>query len=79
MNVTIGIRNGEIKIKDLVKDKKAFFTSYCGGLLNYKTEDGFEFSIPTSDTGSGQFETEMKAITLMRWINKQFELIKKEI
>jgi len=76
MSINEKIRNNQITVTEIVKDKKANFQSYCGGLLNYKTEDGFEFSIPTEDTGNGFFNSEHKAIELMRWIRKQYNLVK---
>jgi len=71
------IKSCELKFSDLVKhDQTASFVSYCGGLLNYKTSDGFDFSIPTEDTGSGIFKNEHKATELMRWIRKQVDIVK---
>ena len=60
-------------VKDLVKDKTVKFVCYREGELTYKTEDGFEFTVPTSDTGTGTFMAEDKAILYMRWIRKQWE------
>lgn len=57
----------------MVKDKMVRFVCYRDGELNYKTEDGFEFSVPISDAGTGQFNAEDKAIFFMRWIRKQLE------
>lgn len=37
----------------------------------------FTFPVPISDTGSGIFENEMKAISLLRWINKHLATTKK--
>lgn len=37
----------------------------------------FEFPVPISDTGTGIFPAEVKAITLMRWIRKQLERVEK--
>lgn len=77
------------KIGDLVKDGQiAQFVCYRDGDLWYKVghtqwscdeQDGgacqgfFEFAVPVSDTGSGVFPAEIKAITLMRWIRKEIE------
>lgn len=71
-----------MSIKEMVKDKKVYFDFYRDMELWYKTEDGFEFPVPVSDTGKGIFKKEDKAITYMRWIRKQMEAIeagKKEI
>lgn len=66
-------------IKNMVKNKKVFFVKYKKGELFYKTECGFEFPVPVSDTGDGIFLSEDKAITYMRWIRKQISNIEKEI
>ena len=72
------IKNKEITVGDLVKGKSAHFKNYRAGVLNYKTSDGFEFSIPLEDTGNASFNQEHKAMELMRWIRKQVDLITKE-
>ncbi len=61
-------------LKEIVKNKKARFKFYKDGELWYETEDGFDFPIPISDTGTGIFDAEEKAIRLMRWIRKQLEV-----
>jgi len=61
-------------LKEIVKDKKARFKFYSDGELWYTTENGFEFPIPISDTGTGIFRSEENAITLMRWIRKHLEV-----
>ena len=58
-------------LKELVKGKKVRFRYYRDGALWYATEDGFEFPVPISDTGTGIFEAEAGAIQYMRWIRKQ--------
>ena len=68
-----------IGVKEMVKDgKKATFSHYAKGELWYSTENGFLFPIPTTDTGDGCFAKEEKALLLMRWIRKQFDLVEKE-
>ena len=63
-----------MNIKDMVKNnKKVTFVKYKKGNLYYKTECGFEFPVPTSDTGDGSFLNEDKAMTYMRWIRKQIK------
>jgi hypothetical protein len=70
------IKNNEITVSDLVKGKTAFFQYYRCGNLYYKTSDDFMFPIPISDTGEASFNNEHKALELMRWIRKQFDIIK---
>ena len=57
-------------VKELVKGKKVRFRFYRDGELWYETEDGFEFPIPVTDTGTGIFKSEESAIQYMRWIRK---------
>ena len=59
-------------LKDMVVDgKKARFAFFRDSALHYETECGFLFSIPVEDAGSATFNTEEKAVHLMRWIRKQ--------
>ena len=60
-------------LKEIVKGKTAKFKFYRDGELWYETDDGFDFPIPISDTGTGIFKAEEKAIQFMRWIRKQLE------
>ena len=60
-------------LKEIVKDKTVRFKLYRDGELWYETEDGFEFPVPISDTGTGIFYAEAKAIQYMRWIRKHLE------
>jgi hypothetical protein len=61
-----------MNIKDMIKNnKRVTFIKYKKGNLYYKTECGFEFPVPISDTGDGSFLKEDKAMTFMRWIRKQ--------
>jgi hypothetical protein len=65
-------------IKDMVKDnKKVSFVFYREGELWYKTECGFQFSVPINDVGSAAMLNEDKAILYMRWIRKHMEAIEK--
>lgn len=59
----------------MVKDKTVKFLFYKEGELWYVTECGFEFPVPISDTGTGAFNNEDKAMLFMRWIRKHLELI----
>lgn len=63
-------------LKDLVKDKMVTFQWYSEGELIYKTDDGFEFPVPISDTGTGTFKACDKAILYMRWIRKHMETVR---
>ncbi|WP_144393525.1 hypothetical protein [Pleionea sediminis] len=65
-------------IKDMLKDKVVFFVKYRKGELIYKTECGFHFPIPISDTGDGVFLAQDKGLTFMRWVRKHIESIEKE-
>lgn len=61
-------------VKDMVSNgKKVTFQFYRKGNLFYKTECGFVFPVPTSDTGEGAFLPEDKAMLFMRWIRKEVE------
>jgi hypothetical protein len=61
-------------LKDLVKGKKVRFRFYRDGELWYETDDGFEFPVPISDTGTGIFRAEDSAIQYMRWIRKHLAM-----
>lgn len=63
-------------LKEMVKNKTVRFAYYRDGELIYRTEDGFEFPVPITDTGTGTFKAEDKAIIFMRWIRKQLDLVK---
>ena len=66
-------------IKQMVSNnKKVVFSHYKHGELFYKTECGFIFPVPISDTGDGVFMNEDKAMLFMRYIRKQIEAIEKE-
>lgn len=65
-------------IKDMVKDgKKVTFVFYREGELWYKTECGFQFSVPINDVGTAAMLNEDKAILFMRWIRKHVEMLDK--
>ena len=65
-------------LKNLVKNTTAEFVCYRDGDLWYRIEaSNFEFPVPISDTGTGIFTAQVKAITLMRWIRKHLEKIQK--
>ena len=61
-------------LKELVADGKlVHFQFYRKGELHYKTEDGFSFVVPASDTGDGVFLASDRAMLFMRYIRKQLE------
>jgi hypothetical protein len=61
-------------LKSLVSDGKlVHFQFYRKGELWYKTDDGFEFAVPVSDTGDGTFLASDRAMLFMRYIRKQLE------
>ena len=65
-----------MKVIDVVRnDNMAKFSHYCGGNLYYTVEvDGgtYMFNINTdpNEVGTADFTSEMKAVTLMRYIRK---------
>jgi thiamine transporter ThiT len=70
-----------ISVKDIVKNGNiAYFTHAIAGVLYYKvsafdgeTIDTYQFSVDMNDkedVGTSTFDAEVKAITLMRYINK---------
>jgi len=62
-------------IREMIAGKKVHFVCYKQKELWYATEDGFEFPVPISDTGDGEFLPEDKAMFFMRWIRKHLEEI----
>lgn len=63
-------------IKDMVKDgQKVKFQFYKQNELWYKTETGFDFPVPISDTGDGIFLAEDKAMFFMRYIKKHIKFL----
>lgn len=68
-----------MSIKEMVgKGKVVEFVYFRKNELWYKTEDGFMFPVPISDTGDGTFLPKDKAMMFMRYIRKQLEFIEKE-
>ena len=65
-----------MNIKEMIKNKVVRFDYYRDGELWYRTEDGFQFPVPISDTGTGVFKAEDKAILFMRWIRKRVDEMK---
>ena len=60
-------------IKDIVKNQNAHFVFYRDQCLFYETDNGFQFPIPVEDAGSATFNSEEKAILLMRYIRKHVD------
>lgn len=65
-------------ITQMVKGKQVYFEFYRKGELWYRTEDGFKFPVPISDTGDGTFLPQDKATLFLRYIRKQLEQVEKE-
>lgn len=63
-------------IKEMVSNnKKVTFIMYRKGELWYKTECGFEFPVPITDTGDAVFLDSDKALLFMRWIRQHIKSI----
>lgn len=68
-----------MNIKEMVKGgKKVNFQYYRKGELWYRTENGFMFPVPISDTEDGTFLNEDKAMYFMKYIQKQIKEVEKE-
>ncbi len=67
-----------MKLIEMVKNKKVHLEFYRKGELWYKTEDGFNFPVPISDTGDAAFLVEDKATLFMRYIKKQLKAVELE-
>jgi hypothetical protein len=65
-----------MNIKDMVSNgKKVRFTHFQKDELWYETECGFKFPVPISDTGTGIFLAEDRAMMFMRYINPHIKFI----
>ena len=63
-------------IKEMVMgDKHVTFVRYKDSELWYRTDCGFEFPVPISDTGNATFLAKDRAILFMRYIRKQVALL----
>lgn len=59
---------------EIVKNSKTtHFVLYREGHLHYKTDNGFDFTVPLEDVGKASMLAEDKTIYFMRWIRKQVE------
>jgi hypothetical protein len=69
----------DIKVIDIVKNNVAKFEYATSGVLHYKIEtDTHVYIFPVDmndkeDVGTTRFESEYKAITLMRYVNKSIK------
>ena len=52
---------------------KVKFMYYRKDNLYYRTDNGFVFPVPVSDTGDASFLAEDKAILFMRYIRKEMD------
>lgn len=59
----------------MVKNKVVTFQFYKEGNLWYKTECGFAFPVPISDTGTASMLASDKAILFMRWISAEVVVV----
>jgi hypothetical protein len=65
-----------VDIKEMVKDGKCVsFLHYKDSELWYRTECGFEFPVPISDTGNAKFLAKDRALLFMRYIRKHIEMV----
>lgn len=63
------------KLTELVASgNTATFVRARRGELIYRIGHGFQFRVPISDMGDGEFLANDKAITFLRWIRKELEL-----
>jgi len=66
-------------IKTMVGNgKKVYFVSYKNENFIYRTECGFEFFVPLSETVGGEFLAEDRAMFFMRHIRKHMKFIEQE-
>lgn len=65
-------------VKELVTNQNVTFQMYRKGELWYKTDSGFVFPVPVSDTGDGDFLSQDKALFFMRYIRKHRDALVEE-
>lgn len=65
-----------MKMIDLVKDKKVKFEYFRDGNFFYSCDNGFIFPVPVDDIGQATLLKEDKALFFMRWIRKHMAVIK---
>ena len=54
-------------------DKRVKFTHFRRNELWYVTECGFAFAVPAIDVGDATFNSEERAMLMMRYIRKQLD------
>jgi hypothetical protein len=65
-----------LSIKEMVNgDKRVTFIFYKDSELWYRTDCGFAFPVPISDTGNATFLAQDRAILFMRYIRKQVAML----
>ncbi len=65
-----------MKVSDHVGEgKMVHFLHYQEGELWYKTDSGFQFPVPISDTGNAIFLKEDRSVYFMRWVRKHIKTI----
>lgn len=58
-------------LKEMVNNnQKVRFAFYRDGMLWYATESGFQFPVPTTETGTATFLVADKALLFMRYIRR---------
>ncbi len=70
------MKQGMIDIKRAVSEnRRVSFDFYRAGLLYYTTEFNEIFSVPVDDVGDATFNSNEKAIMLMRYMRKWNEAL----
>lgn len=64
-----------MNVKECVKGNVTF-QFYRKGELFYKCDNGFVFTVPTSDAGDACFLNVEKGIFFMRWIRQAVDALK---
>lgn len=65
-----------MSIKEMVKDgKHVSFICFKDSELWYRTECGFDFPVPISDTGTACFLAKDRAMLFMRYIRKHLAML----
>lgn len=63
-------------LKEMVSNNQAVrFTRFRDGELFYRTECGFEFPVPITDTAGAEYLAQDKALLFMRYIRKEIARI----
>jgi len=72
-------RYNTIDIKRAVSENRVvYFSHYHGGSLWYKTTFDELFNVPVEDIGNATFNTQEKALHLMRYMRKWNKVIEDE-